>query len=256
MIMTMIEVEGLHLDYQLGRGWREGGQALAAIAGLSLRVGKGESLAIIGPSGCGKTSLLYVLAGLRRPTAGAVRIAGEEVRGPRRDVALILQEIGLLPWKTVWKNVVLGLELNGGLDRAHSAKVEAILRELGLAELRDRYPAQLSGGQKKRVGLARALAVDPAVLLMDEPLAFLDEQTKEEIQDSILQLWQERKEQLTMVLVTHDIEEAVFLGQRIAVLTPRPAQLKAELANPGLGTPDYRRSPEFYELVRKLRELL
>ncbi len=249
----MIEVEALHLDYRLGRGR---GQPMPAIAGLSLKVGRGESLAIIGPSGCGKTSLLYVLAGLLRPTSGAVRIAGEEVRGPRRDVALILQEIGLLPWKTIWRNVVLGLELNGGLDRAHSAKVEALLEELGLAELRDRYPAQLSGGQKKRVGLARALAVEPAALLMDEPLAFLDEQTKEEIQDSILQLWQERKEQLTMVLVTHDIEEAVFLGQRIAVLTPRPAKVKAELANPGLGGPDYRRSPEFYELVRRLRELL
>lgn len=252
----MIEVEALRLAYRFGRGQRSEERSQEAIAKLSLKVEQGESLAIIGPSGCGKTSLLYVLAGLRRPTAGTVRIAGEEVRGPRRDVALILQEIGLLPWKTVWKNIVLGLELNGGLDRAHLARVEEILKELGLAELEGRYPAQLSGGQKKRVGLARALAVDPEVLLMDEPLAFLDEQTKEEVQDSILQLWQERKGRLTMVLVTHDIEEAVFLGERIAVLTPRPARLKAALENPGMGAVEYRRSAEFYELVRRLRELL
>jgi len=245
----MIEVESLRLEYGLSRG-----RSLEAIADLSLAVGRGESLSLLGPSGCGKTSLLLVLAGLRRPTSGMVRIGGEEVRGPRRDVALVLQEIGLLPWKTIWRNVTLGLELNGELDRAHLTRVEELLEELGLAELRGRYPAQLSGGQKKRVGLARALAVDPEVLLMDEPLAFLDEQTREEIQDSILHLWKERRH-LTMVLATHDIEEAVFLGERIALLSPRPARLKAMVENSGMGSPEYRRSPEFYDLMRRLREL-
>lgn len=246
----MIEVKSLHLEYELARRRR-----VEAIAGLSLKVERGESLAIIGPSGCGKTSLLYVLAGLLKPTAGRVRIAGKEVRGPRRDVALVLQDIGLLPWKSVWRNAILGLELNGGADEAQLARVEAILEELGLVELRDRYPAQLSGGQKKRVGIARALAVEPQLLLMDEPLVSLDALTKEEIQNSILKLWEERKERLTSVLVTHDIEEAVFLGERIVVLSARPATIKAEIANPS-GSIDYRTSSEFYAQVRRLRELL
>lgn len=246
----MIEVKSLHLEYELTRRRR-----VEAIAGLSLKVERGESLAIIGPSGCGKTSLLYVLAGLLKPTAGRVRIAGKEVRGPRRDVALVLQDIGLLPWKSVWRNAILGLELNGGADEAQLARVEAILEELGLVELRDRYPAQLSGGQKKRVGIARALAVEPQLLLMDEPLVSLDALTKEEIQNSILKLWEERKERLTSVLVTHDIEEAVFLGERIVVLSARPATIKAEIANPS-GSIDYRTSSEFYAQVRRLRELL
>jgi NitT/TauT family transport system ATP-binding protein len=246
----MIEVKSLHLEYELARRRR-----VEAIAGLSLKVERGESLAIIGPSGCGKTSLLYVLAGLLKPTAGRVRIAGKEVRGPRRDVALVLQDIGLLPWKSVWRNAILGLELNGGADEAQLSKVEAILEELGLVELRDRYPAQLSGGQKKRVGIARALAVEPQLLLMDEPLVSLDALTKEEIQNSILKLWEERKERLTSVLVTHDIEEAVFLGERIVVLSARPATIKAEIANPS-GSIDYRTSSEFYAQVRRLRELL
>lgn len=246
----MIEVKSLHLEYELTRRRR-----VEAIAGLSLKVERGESLAIIGPSGCGKTSLLYVLAGLLKPTAGRVRIGGKEVHGPRRDVALVLQDIGLLPWKSVWRNAILGLELNGGADEAQLARVEAILEELGLGELKDRYPAQLSGGQKKRVGIARALAVEPQLLLMDEPLVSLDALTKEEIQNSILKLWEERKERLTSVLVTHDIEEAVFLGERIVVLSARPATIKAEIANPS-GSIDYRTSSEFYAQVRRLRELL
>ena len=251
MKLEMIEVVGLHLAYDLGRG-----RQVVAIEELSFHVHSGESLAVIGPSGCGKSSLLYVIAGLIPPTAGAVYLDGEEVRGPRRGVALVLQDLGLLPWKTVWKNVTLGLEVDGSLDEGRRAKVRQVLDELGLLELRDRYPAQLSGGQQQRVALARALALEPQVLLMDEPLGSLDALTKEIIQNTILQLWRERAERLSLILVTHDIEEAVFLGQRVLVLTPRPARLKAEILNPGMGTVEYRASPEFYEQVRRLRQLL
>jgi len=242
----IIEVESLHLEYEGKRRER-----VAVIEDLSFGVREGESLALIGPSGCGKTSLLYILCGLVQPTSGRAKVRGKEVKGPRRDVALILQNIGLLPWKTVWKNVVLGLKLDGDGDREG---IRRILAELGLEGLEGRYPSQLSGGQLRRVGLARALARAPAILLMDEPLASLDALTKERLQDQVLQLWRERE--LAMVLVTHDIEEATFLGERILVLTDRPARIKAEIENPEMGEIEYRRSEGFYEKVRQLRDLL
>ncbi len=252
----IIEVESLRLEYEGSGRYRRlkgkgRGERTTVIEELSFGVAPEESLAIIGPSGCGKTSLLFVLCGLIRPTSGRVRVQGEEVRGPRRDVALILQDIGLLPWKTVWKNVTLGLHVDGRGDRE---RIRRLLAELGLEGLEDRYPSQLSGGQLRRVGLARALAREPAILLMDEPLASLDALTKERLQEQVLQLWRERE--LAMVLVTHDIEEAVFLGERILVLTDRPATLKAEIANPGMGEVEYRRSELFYKKVQELRDLL
>lgn len=238
---TMIEVEDLQLRYADER----------VLDGLSLRVPRGGSLAVIGPSGCGKSSLLFILAGLIQPTEGRVRIGGEPVARPRPDVALILQETGLLPWKTVWQNATLGLPLRqpGVLKR-----VKRALRDLGLEGFERRYPAQLSGGEKKRVSLARALAQDARVLLMDEPLAALDALTKEHTQNLVLKLW--KRHGFTLVLVTHDIEEAVFLGQRVAVLSPRPARLVALVENPGVGTEEYRQSEAFFAKVREVRALL
>lgn len=241
----MIQIRGLRLSYGGGRA-----RETPVLEDIDLSVEAGESVVITGPSGCGKTTLLYVLCGLIPPSAGEVRIAGQPVLGPRRDVALILQDAGLLPWKTVWKNAALGLELSG--EDPHRAS--RILEDLDIGELAGRYPAQLSGGQKHRVGIARALAVDPKLLLMDEPLASLDTFTKEHIQTLILELWRRRGH--TQVLVTHDTEEAVYLGQRIVVLSPRPATVKAELDNPQMGSPDWRESAAFYERVRALRELL
>lgn len=242
----MIEVKSLHLEYNGERG-----RKTVAIEDLSFQVSEGESLAVIGPSGCGKTSLLYTLCGLLKPTTGIVRVRDKEVGGPRQDVALILQTIGLLPWKTVWKNIVLGLNLNGKHDRV---RIRGILAELGIKGLANRYPVQLSEGQRKRVGIARALARDPAILLMDEPLASVDAITKEKIQNSILKLWKERR--LTMVLVTHDIEEATFLGERIIVLSDRPAYVKTIVENLGMGDVEYRNSEDFYLKVRELRSYL
>jgi len=238
----MIEVEDLSLSYD------EGNPVLDRV---SLRVEAGESLSIIGPSGCGKTSLLYVLAGLVRPTSGRVAIAGEPVSRPRTDVALILQETGLLPWKTVWQNATLGLSLDG---LGSLRRIKRALRELGLEGLEDRYPAQLSGGEKKRVSLARALAQDARVILMDEPLAALDTLTREHTQNLILSLW--KKYAFTLVLVTHDIEEAVFLGQRVLALSPKPARVLEVIPNPGIGEEAYRQSGEFFEKVREIRALL
>jgi len=242
----MIELEKLRVEYQGGRK-----EKVLAVEDISLKITDGESVALIGPSGCGKTSILYVLCGLIKPSSGSAKIDGIPVSKPSRDVALILQDIGLLPWKTALKNASLGLELNGQRDRQ---RVYNLLEELGLRGFEHRFPAQLSGGEKQRVAIARALATNPKILLMDEPLVSLDTFTRERIQDLILELWQKRKH--TQIIVTHDIEEAVFLGQRIVVLSPRPAKIQAIIENPGMGRPGYRESKEFYEKVLALRGLL
>lgn len=239
----MIEVQHVSLVYGNGR------EAVPAVEDVSFRVEEGEMVALVGPSGCGKTSLLLVIDGLLRPTSGRVLIDGEEVRGVRRDVALILQDAGLLPWKTVRQNAELALRIQ---RRRESA--DGILAALGLSGFEQRFPAELSEGMRRRVGIARALALRPRVLLMDEPLANLDSLTRERIQNLILDLWWEMR--FTAILVTHDIEEAVFLGQRIVVLTPRPARVRAILENPDMGEQSYRGSPQFLKQARALREIL
>jgi NitT/TauT family transport system ATP-binding protein len=243
----MIEVADLTLTYP--HGDRE--RPTQVIDGITFCVGQGESVAIIGPSGCGKSSLLYALAGLVKPTTGKVKVLGDPVTQPRPDVALILQDTGLLPWKTVWQNATFGLSLNG---IASLREVKRALRELGLEGMEHRYPSQLSGGEKKRVSLSRALAQKAKVLLMDEPLAALDTLTKEHTQNVILSLW--KKHGFTLILVTHDIEEAVFLGQRVITLSRRPARIVDVLQNPDVGEEGYRQSSEFFERVRQVRARL
>lgn len=239
----MIEVRGVSLVY--GRG----ATAVPALEDISFSVEEGEMVALVGPSGCGKTSLLLLIDGLLQPSSGQVLIDGEEVKRVRRDVALILQDAGLLPWKTVKQNAELSLRI-----QKRREGVEGILTSLGLQGFERRFPAELSEGMRRRVGLARALALRPRVLLMDEPMANLDSLTRERIQNLLLDLWWEMR--FTAILVTHDIEEAVFLGQRILVLTPRPARIREILDNPGMGSHAYRGSPEFLERVQALRRML
>ena len=241
----MIDIRDVVIQY--GRGAR----AVLAVDDVSLHVEPGASMALIGPSGCGKTTLLFAIAGLIRPREGAIEIGGEPVIGPRSEIALILQNAGLLPWKTVWQNANLSLRLGKGYPARTAASV---LEELGLAAVKSRYPAELSEGMKRRVGIARALSMSPSVMLMDEPLASLDTLTKERIQDLFLQLWLQRR--FALVLVTHDIEEAAFLGQRIAVLTERPARVKTVVGNPGVGDPAYRETEAFVGVVARLRAAL
>ena len=241
----MIEIRDVVIEY--GRGTR----AVLAVDGISLQVERGQSLALIGPSGCGKTTLLFAVAGLVGPQRGAIEIASETVSGPRREIALILQNAGLLPWKTVWQNANLSLLLGREYPKKTAASV---LEELGLASVKGRFPVELSEGMKRRVGIARALSTSPSVMLMDEPLASLDTLTKERIQDLFLQLWLRRR--FTLLLVTHDIEEAAFLGQRIAVLTDRPARIKTMVENPGVGDVRYRETEGFAGIVAQLRGAL
>ncbi|MHC1566763.1 MAG: ABC transporter ATP-binding protein [Candidatus Syntropharchaeia archaeon] len=238
----MIRIEDLGVTYS---------QKIEALREVTFGVEKGKSCSIIGPSGCGKTTLLFVLSGLISPTKGRVSIGGEEITSPRRDVALILQDYGLLPWRTVWKNVSIGMEIRGYTDKN---RVKRILKDLDLTGFERRYPSQLSGGMRQRVGIARALALDPSVLLMDEPLSSLDELTRENIQNLILDIWKKKK--ITMILVTHNIEEAVFMGMKIVVLTPRPGRVAAIIENPEVGDVEYRRRKEFYERCTCVRRIL
>ena len=241
----MIDVDAVTIDYGQGE------QTVRAVENVSFRLDKGKSLALIGPSGCGKTSLLFALSGLLHPRSGKITLDGEEVTSPRRDVALILQNAGLLPWKTVWQNANLSLLLNGEFPQQNAAEV---LAHLGLDNVMTRFPAELSEGMKRRVGIARALSTSPSVLLMDEPLASLDTLTREKIQDLFLNLWHEHG--FSLILVTHNIEEAAFLGQRIIVFTDRPARISTIVDNPQMGSLDYRESSPYQAVMSQLREAL
>ena len=241
----MIEAHGLTIDYGSGE------RSVHAVADVSFQLEAGDSLAFLGPSGCGKTTILFALAGLLPPSAGTIAIGGKPVDGPRREVSLILQNAGLLPWKTVWKNANLSLRLAG----EYPAKTAGtILDELGLGEVRKRFPAELSEGMKRRVAIARALSTAPSVMLMDEPLASLDTLTREKIQELFLSLWKAHR--FALVLVTHDIEEAAFLSREIVVLTERPARVKALISNPEMGGADYREREAYQTTCRRLREAL
>jgi NitT/TauT family transport system ATP-binding protein len=202
-----------------GAGKRYG--ALQVFRDVELTVGEREVLAIIGPSGCGKTTLLRCIDGLIPLSAGEIKVEGERVTAPREGVAMVFQHFGLFPWKTVFQNVAYGLKL-AGASRAHTAeKVPKFIELVGLTGFENYYPYQISGGMQQRCGLARALSVEPRVLLMDEPFGAVDAQTREILQFELLRIWEMRP--TTMVFVTHSIDEAVLMGDRVVVLKGRPS---------------------------------
>jgi NitT/TauT family transport system ATP-binding protein len=244
----MLDLNAVSLTY------RNGGTEVTALDSISLTIVQGRTYAIIGPSGCGKTSLLFLMAGLISPSSGEVTLKGRGLTGPQQETALILQEYGLLPWKTVRDNATLGLKLRKVDPQEATRIVDGIFAELHLQECLDRYPSQLSGGQKQRVALARALALQPELLLMDEPLSALDALTREKLQQNILQIWLSR--QMTLVLVTHSIEEAVFLGQEVIILSPRPGKIRAVVDNPLMGCDGYRNQAAFHEKCTEIRTIL
>lgn len=238
----------------LGVCYRRERETVEALRGVSFRVEAGTTCAVIGPSGCGKSTLLYVLAGLLRPQSGRVLINGREARAGRRETSLILQDYGLLPWKTVWDNTVLGLVIRRAPAAVIRSTGEEVLKQTGLWEMRRHFPAQLSGGQRQRVAIARSLATRPDLLLMDEPFSSLDALTRESLQEILLDILQHGG--LSAVLVTHNIEEAAYLGRRIVVFTPRPGRVAAVLENPRAGDKNYRRTEQFFHLCRELRRTL
>jgi len=245
--MAYLSVESLRVNY------KHNNQITPALKDVSFQLPRGSTGAIIGPSGCGKSTLLSVLAGLNREYDGRVLLNGKEPRDTG-GAALILQEYGLLPWKTVWDNVKLGLQIKRTSKTDITHRVEQMLGQLGLLSLRKRFPAQLSGGQRQRVAIARSLVLEPELLLMDEPFSSLDALTREEMQDFLLQLWQETG--LTILFITHNIEEAVFLGQRIFVLSECPGTIVKEFINPLAGDYSARGKMEFLAIANDLRSCL
>ncbi|HEV2358140.1 MAG TPA: ABC transporter ATP-binding protein [bacterium] len=207
---------------------RRDGSAIDALAGVDLTVGSGEFLAIIGPSGCGKSTLLLLAAGLLPLSAGRIVFDGE--RADRPLTALVFQEFALFEWRTVLHNVAFGLEVRRVPAAERDRRAREYVRLVGLDGFETRYPSELSGGMRQRVGIARALCVDPAVLLMDEPLSALDAQTRQLMQDEILAIWERTRK--TVLYVTHNIQEAVYLADRIAVLSRRPGRVRAVLPVP------------------------
>ncbi len=249
--MQSLEFHEVSLRYDAPKHGEEG---LLALENLNLVLEEGQSIAIIGPSGCGKSSTLQMASGLLQPTSGSVTVDGAPIVRPRQSTALILQDFGLLPWKTVLKNAELGLKVRGVDREERRARAREALALVGLAGFEDAYPGGLSGGMQQRLALARSLALDVDLMLMDEPLSALDALLREQLQDTLLDLW--RAESYAQVLVTHSIEEAVYLGQRIYVLAPRPGHVVDVVDNPRMGDKEYRGSDEFFVLCKRIRMAL
>ncbi|NLY44131.1 MAG: ABC transporter ATP-binding protein [Clostridiaceae bacterium] len=238
----MIQVRGLKVKY--------GNET--ALSNINLYIPKNSTCAIIGPSGCGKTTLLYALAGLIQPQSGQVLINGEELKSVRKKTGVILQDMGLLPWKKVWNNVALGLKVRGLDKEVIANKVNSILDEMDMLAHKDKYPGQLSGGQKQRVAIARTLVTEPDLLLLDEASSALDEITKEHIQNLILRIY--KKNPVTLVMVTHSIEEAVFLGQKIIIMGK--GKIEYQVENPCFGDENNRLNSDFYNTCLEVRKKL
>ncbi|MPZ87256.1 MAG: ATP-binding cassette domain-containing protein [Nitriliruptorales bacterium] len=243
----MIEVRGL------GKAYGD----FHALRGVDFVIGDGEFVSIIGPSGCGKTTLLKILAGLTTPTAGEVLIEGRAVKSPGPERAVVFQTFVLLPWADVLTNAAFGLEARG-LGKAERTRLaREQLRRVGLESFEEHYPHQISGGMQQRVGLARALAVDPRILLMDEPFGALDAQTRHLLQDDLLQLWQEDKRKTT-IFITHSMEEAVYLSDRVLLMDTRPGRIQEtiEVDLPRPRDASARRTPEFIDVTSYIWERL
>lgn len=223
----------------------------AVLSDISFVLKQGMSLSVIGPSGCGKTTLLYIIAGLTSPSAGRVLIEGNPVSGADSRTAFILQDYGLLPWKSVLHNVELGMKIRGISPAERRDHAVRILTDLGIASHMERFPANLSGGEKQRVAIARALATGPEILLMDEPFSSLDTLTRERLQYTMRDL--QTKRGLSMITVTHSIEEAVFLGDSILVMTPGPGRTGRMIRNSGRRSPDFRNSEAFFRTCSTIR---
>ena len=216
----MIAISGVTKTFQ-----RRGGGTHLAVDAIDLSVAEGEFVSILGPSGCGKSTLLYIVGGFVPPSSGSVSVSGRPVTGPGPDRGPVFQEFALFPWKTVLGNVAYGLREAGLGKRDAESRAEALIARVGLKGYEGFYPKELSGGMKQRVAIARTLAYDPAILLMDEPFGALDAHTRIRLQNELLALWE--RDRKTVLFVTHAVDEAVFLSDRVVVMTRQPGRIKA-----------------------------
>jgi NitT/TauT family transport system ATP-binding protein len=230
------------------------GTQIAAIANVTLSIDAGEFVCLLGPSGCGKTTLLNLVAGFLAPTAGYLRLNGEDIRGPDPDRGVVFQDYSLFPWLTVESNVAYGLLMAGAPAEKRKAAVGELLDLVGLPHIGAQYPFELSGGMKQRVAIARALATDPSVLLMDEPFAALDALTRESLQRQLLDI--QARTRKTILFVTHNISEAIFLASRILVLSSRPGRIVEDIRPWADFQPRKRTSPEFNRLYERLAQAI
>ncbi|HML31933.1 ABC transporter ATP-binding protein [Sporomusa sphaeroides] len=225
-----------------------------ALKDITLELAAGETCAIIGPSGCGKSTLLKVLAGIIKKFDGTVEINGQAVRPQKQKIGFIPQNYGLLPWKTIYENIRLGVKIKNKQAVDNEQNQAAMVQLLGLGGLEHRYPGELSGGQQQRVALARAFLLQPDLLLMDEPFSALDAMTREEIQNVFLQVW--RKHSVSTILVTHHVEEAVYLGRKIVILSATPGRVSKIIDNPLFGIEGVRNQQDFFQLSIELRKMI
>lgn len=244
---TQIQVKAVNKIFKTG------GKEVVALRDINLDIPEGQFVCLLGPSGCGKSTLLNAVAGFALPSSGAITVNGTTVTGPGPDRGMVFQEYALFPWMTVEQNIGFGLEIKG-MDKAEIAKrVGDLLGMLGLTDFRQRFPKDLSGGMRQRVAIARVLALDSPIMLMDEPFGALDALTRRNLQDELLRIWAELKK--TIIFVTHSIEEAIYLADRIVVMTYRPGTVKRDLLVdlPRLRDPS---SAAFNALKRELGQLV
>ncbi len=232
------------------------GSTVQAVKSVSINVQPGEFVSIIGPSGCGKSTLMNAVAGFTQANTGTLTLDGKPITGPGADRGVVFQQYSLFPWMTVRKNVEFGLKMQGMAATQRETQARTLLGLAGLLAFENHYPSQLSGGMRQRVGIVRALATSPQVLLMDEPFGALDSQTRTVMQEILTNMWQRLR--LSVLFITHDIEEAIFLSDRIYVMTARPGRVKAEIQVPlpRPRKPEMMDTPEFNSLLRSIKKLI
>lgn len=248
---TEIKIENVSMMFKD----KKGDKPVTALKNVNLDIKEGEFISLLGPSGCGKTTLLRIIADLLQPTSGEIRVKGKSPREVRlkKKYGIVFQNPVLYDWRTVRRNVCMPMELMGMKKSERTSKVSEMLDLVGLSEFGKHYPYELSGGMQQRVGIARALAIDPEILLMDEPFSALDEFTKEKLHIDLLNIW--NKTNKTIVFVTHNISEAVFLSDRVVVLSPHPGRVSAviDINLPRPRNIDSRLTPEFYNYITEIR---